>query len=396
MDGRRGDPVRLYLVGGFLGAGKTTALVALSRHLAERGQRVALITNDFSSGLVDTATVRVQGIDVREISGGCFCCAFKDFLKATDTLLQEVQPTAIITEPVGSCTSLVATVLKPVRKYAPRYEVMPLSVLVDPQRLMEMSRQSSQNGDLAPGAWSEDVRYLYERQMAEADVLVLTKADQAGDRLLETARAELLRRTHLGDLSPAAIETVSSVTSEGIGDWLDKLTAIGSSGANRLIEVDRERHARADAELGWVNVEAHVALPESAASLDLMALITGFLVRAVDRLNGIAIGHLKVYGEAGGAAYKAGVTHNRQQAIVETLSTNTGPRKDGSALAARLIVNLRAAGAPDYLNDTVCSSLREIASLQRAEVRLSPHGVLRPGLSSPVLRIGDPIPETAD
>ncbi len=60
------------MIGGFLGAGKTTAIDQLARELTDRGLRVGLITNDQSSGLVDTALLRSHGFAVEEITGGCF------------------------------------------------------------------------------------------------------------------------------------------------------------------------------------------------------------------------------------------------------------------------------------------------------------------------------------
>ena len=52
------------MVGGFLGAGKTTAMLRLAEHLTQRGQRVGLITNDQSQGLVDTSMVDVERLPV--------------------------------------------------------------------------------------------------------------------------------------------------------------------------------------------------------------------------------------------------------------------------------------------------------------------------------------------
>ena len=50
------------MVGGFLGAGKTTAMLRLAEHLTGQGRRVGLITNDQSHGLVDTSIVGGQGL----------------------------------------------------------------------------------------------------------------------------------------------------------------------------------------------------------------------------------------------------------------------------------------------------------------------------------------------
>ena len=49
---------RYILIGGFLGAGKTTAILKLAEHLKAQHQRVGLITNDQAGGLVDTARAR--------------------------------------------------------------------------------------------------------------------------------------------------------------------------------------------------------------------------------------------------------------------------------------------------------------------------------------------------
>ena len=46
---------RYVMIGGFLGAGKTTAILKLAEHLKNKGKRVGLITNDQSVDLVDTA-----------------------------------------------------------------------------------------------------------------------------------------------------------------------------------------------------------------------------------------------------------------------------------------------------------------------------------------------------
>ena len=60
---------RYVMIGGFLGAGKSTAVLRLAEHLTARGLRVGLITNDQSVGLVDTALLASHGFDVEEIAG---------------------------------------------------------------------------------------------------------------------------------------------------------------------------------------------------------------------------------------------------------------------------------------------------------------------------------------
>ena len=129
------DRARYIMIGGFLGAGKTTAVARLAKFLSDRGERVGLICNDQSSGLVDTTLLRAQGFSVEEITGGCFCCRFNSLLDAAEKLTQATRPDVFLAEPVGSCTDLIATVSYPLRRiYGSQFTVAPLSVMVDPLR----------------------------------------------------------------------------------------------------------------------------------------------------------------------------------------------------------------------------------------------------------------------
>ena len=123
------------MIGGFLGAGKTTAMLRLAEHCHAQGRRVGLITNDQSSGLVDTALVDSHGFPVEEITGGCFCCRFNSLIDAAERLTEAAKPDVFLAEPVGSCTDLRASVQYPLRRlYGDDYRIAPLSVLVDPIR----------------------------------------------------------------------------------------------------------------------------------------------------------------------------------------------------------------------------------------------------------------------
>ena len=130
---------RCVMVGGFLGAGKTTSIAKLAQWLRSKGLRVGLITNDQGSHLVDTTMLVARGFSVKEIPGGCFCCRFNSLVDAAKLLTAECRPEVFIAEPVGSCTDLVATVSYPMRElYGTDYTIAPLSVLVDPIRALRV------------------------------------------------------------------------------------------------------------------------------------------------------------------------------------------------------------------------------------------------------------------
>src|SRR5215207_3663639 len=155
---------KLILVGGFLGAGKTTLLLRAASELEAQGRRVALITNDQGHDLVDTALARLQNVPIAEIVGGCFCCRFNDFLGALREVRDAVRPDVILAEPVGSCTDLMATVLRPLRQqYPDEYAIAPFTALIDANRSLS--------------GFPDEITDLYQWQLDEADAIALSKSD---------------------------------------------------------------------------------------------------------------------------------------------------------------------------------------------------------------------------
>src|SRR5262245_10188850 len=166
------DKVRYVMIGGFLGAGKTTSVVRLAQHLTGQGLKVGLITNDQGSELVDTAMLRSHGFATEEIPGGCFCCRFNSLVDAARKLTEATRPDVFIAEPVGSCTDLVATVTYPLRRiYGGNFSIAPLSVVVDPVRALRVF--GLENG----GKFSDKVLYIYRKQLEEADIIAINKCD---------------------------------------------------------------------------------------------------------------------------------------------------------------------------------------------------------------------------
>ena len=78
------------MVGGFLGAGKTTTLSRLASHYMDKGLRVGIVTNDQAADLVDTNSLRAQGFDVGEVAGACFCCNFDELMSLAAGVKREL------------------------------------------------------------------------------------------------------------------------------------------------------------------------------------------------------------------------------------------------------------------------------------------------------------------
>lgn len=91
----------IYVISGFLGAGKTTLIQKLLKE-SFKNERVVIIENDFGEISVDAALLESGGIEVKEINSGCICCSLSgDFVKAVKELLDRFHPDKIIIEPSG-------------------------------------------------------------------------------------------------------------------------------------------------------------------------------------------------------------------------------------------------------------------------------------------------------
>ncbi len=231
----------LLLCGGFLGAGKTSLLLECARILSQRGYHPGLICNDQAGGLVDTGTFKDSRMPVQEVAGGCFCCKFSELTHTADKL---ETCDVILAEPVGSCTDLVATVIKPLQaRMNDNYRILPYSVLAEPFRLKRLV-----SGD---SSLPDTVRYLYSKQLEEAEVIVISKADQCTQGELDQIRSTLEK-----EYPHKVVMPISSVSREGIGAWLDWLLNKQSSGQS--LEIDYQRYGQGEAELVWLNATLQI------------------------------------------------------------------------------------------------------------------------------------------
>jgi len=364
------------MIGGFLGAGKTTAVAKLAQRLTERGLKVGLITNDQGRELVDTQMLRAKGFATEEIPGGCFCCRFKSLVEAADRLTAASQPDVFIAEPVGSCTDLVATVTYPLRRiYGDHFTIAPVSVLVDPVRAARVL------GLDTGGNFSEKVVYIYKKQLEEADLLVINKVD-----LLGPERVEQLRTALAAQFPRAEILVVSARAGTDLDAWFSKLES-EVHGARPTMDVDYDVYADGEALLGWLNATAQL---EATAPFDAERVLTSLARAMQDRLRAqrAEVAHLKMtYSPDEALAGEIAVINLVRNDFIPELSLKLPePSRRG-----QLIINLRAENAPDALAQIVRDSLHAAQELTPGlTIQLQHLEHFRPGRPTPTHRDQSP------
>ncbi|MFQ5494750.1 MAG: GTP-binding protein [Phycisphaerae bacterium] len=370
FDSTASSTSRYVMIGGFLGAGKTTAVARLAEHLTNRGLRVGLITNDQSTGLVDTALLRSRGFTVEEIAGGCFCCRFPSLLEAATRLTAATRPDVFVAEPVGSCTDLLATVSYPLRRiYGDRFRIAPLSVLVDPTRAARVF------GLAAGRSLSSKVIYVYRKQLEEARFIVINKCDVVAEplrqQLTECLQASFPR---------AEVFCCSAREGQGLAEWFARLHDDDTPGGPAL-GLDYDQYADGEALLGWLNATVRLSGGEPFCANELLLdLCEGIRRRLCERDCEIA--HLKMTFEAEDGS--------GQLSVVSIVASDAEPDLRESLLdrvgEGTLIVNLRAEADPEALRAVTCSELERCVRSAGLRMELEHLDCFRPARPTPTHR----------
>jgi len=367
------NKARYLMIGGFLGAGKTTAIGKLAHHLTAQGLKVGLITNDQAGGLVDTKLLRGQGFATEEIAGGCFCCRFNTLVEAAAKLNDAAKPDVFIAEPVGSCTDLVATVTYPLRRmYGDNFTVAPLSVLVDPVRARRVFGLDS------GGTFSSKVVYIFKKQLEEADVIVISKSDLIGSEQMAEL-SNVLRH----NFPNARIISASSRQETGLEAWFG-LMMDGEQSERNPMSLDYEVYADGEALLGWLN--ATVTL-KATDEFDANAFLKSLAADVQKRLQGTEIAHFKMTfsPENGVAGELASINLVRSDYVPEL-----GMELDEPTEGGQLIINLRAEGEPELLVGAVREGLNAVsAGVPTLNASLDHEEHFSPGKPTPTHRDGE-------
>lgn len=357
------ESTKLIIVGGFLGAGKTSLLWEAAQQIIKKDLRVGLITNDQAPQLVDSALLSRNGLKVAEVNGSCFCCNFNGFINAVQTVQKEAVADVIIAEPVGSCTDLSATIMQPLKQlWGRELQVAPLSVLADPARLVSILDGGT--ADLHP-----DAAYIYRKQLEESDLILISKTDLLSSEALE----ELKNRT--AKAYPASkIIAVSALSGEGIESWLYEVFQRKEAGI-RLAEVDYDIYANGEAVLGWLNgtVSLHGAIT------DWDTFTHEFLSNLAMKFDcgSYPVGHVKMISENGDQFVAGNLTGN---AGTLALRGSAGKSQD-----IKLTINARVETTPEKLNEIIKETLDALTH-DKFDTNIIAWRYLQPGRPEPTHR----------
>jgi len=363
--------IRYLMVGGFLGAGKTTTLGRLARHYIDRGLAVGIITNDQATDLVDTNTFRAQGFDVGEVAGACFCCHFDELMETIGRLGADERPDMILAEPVGSCTDLVATVIQPIKRlFDAEFSMGPYAVILKPSHGKRVLLGEKRAG------FSPKAAYILKKQLEEADAILINRIDELTKE--ETEELEALVKEHH---SGVPILRISARTGAGFDRFTELLDQQGDFG-QRVLDIDYDVYADGEAELGWLNSSVRITAPQKFSLDHLLLDVVTRLHDAFGRC-GAETAHLKTIGLWEGFFGVANLISSDAQPELSLPSNCDVKEMD-------LIVNARVACAPELLEKQVQAAIEQTCAAADATAEFRKTQSFRPSRPTPTHRFDAP------
>ena len=208
---------KFAVVSGFLGAGKTTAMMALTKWFHDHGSRAAMISNDLGGpGLADHKLAQLAGCSASELTDKCICDQRPQLLERIRAHFAEGCELVLSDVPgfgVGALDHVYHALTK---DYPGQVALAPFTVLTEPDTVR-----------LLRGGGDADLAFLMNAQLAEADLIVLNKCDLL-DAAQRAADTEYLQARY----PDAEVLSISARTGEGL-DALARALTEGSASMRR-------------------------------------------------------------------------------------------------------------------------------------------------------------------
>jgi G3E family GTPase len=353
----------IILTGGFLGSGKTTAIIKACKLFQERDVSVGVITNDQGEDHVDSRYVTAMDIPNSEVVNGCFCCNYDKLDEQLSALVAQSDPKIIFAEAVGSCTDLVATVAKPLLKFRRDINVV-ISVFVDAALVSAILQGNA-------SFISESVQYIFKKQIEEADIVIVNKEDSVTPQELKKI-LDLLKLQYPDKI----LHAQNSHEEDDVLRWLTMCHDFTTS-SRRSLEVDYDMYAAGEGELAWGNNSVTI----ESANGDAVRAAEHLVGNIFDRLQTerLTVGHLKFLIESNRVVDKVSFT---------TMSTSRAVRLTlPASRKVNVTINARVQSSAAALSSIVKSAVADTQKRFDCEVKSGRESFFSPKYPTPTHRL---------
>ncbi|MCQ2052702.1 MAG: hypothetical protein MJZ03_02030 [archaeon] len=335
------NKTRMLVLGGYLGAGKTTLAVNLARYLKKKHNKfVSIIMNDQGNVLVDTEYSRNAGFNTNDITGGCFCTNFDKFILSARTLVSSHNPDVIIAEPIGTSTNVMSSVIAPMKLLHPdEFSISPFVVVVDCVRALSILSEKNQKN-------VDTVSIIPTHQIRDAEVIILTKTDLVSKDTISEIRVaieKIISGIRIIETSSMDLRNIDDIVNIILSDEISTKTPSGEKNSGFVFE---------KAKLGWYSGTFNITPSEN---VDMYSLETELMKRLAMEYDCKSIVHVKVLIESPEAVAKMSL-------VQETMQVDDVYGSRYIKTPGRLILNARVISPPKRLKETITALINSVVS----------------------------------
>lgn len=345
---------KYMITSGFLGAGKTTSMIAFGNVIDKRYGKAAILVNDLGAdNIVDANFTATTDILTTQISGDCICYQHENLVDKLNQLING-GATVIMSDIPGCGIGALEHVYVQLEERRPgEFDLMPFTCIVDPERLRMLMPEEEQINLPA------EMRFLLEAQMAEADLIVLNKID------LISAEERKKRMAFIKATFPdTPVFAMSALTGEGVDEVVDYLMTHKAAAVYREIGYGSEAFIAAENLLSWYNRRVFFE-EKNDKNIDFNEVVGDLFkqIRKGLKVNHDNVPHLKAFAAGKGddfvKASLIGVDYD-----VEYDQRLTQPYS-----AISLIINARAVADSHVMADIVEDALATVADKYNLQSR---------------------------
>lgn len=346
--------VKYMVTSGFLGAGKTTSMIAFANSIDRRYGKAAILANDLGAGnIVDADFTATTDVLTTSITGNCICYQHENLVDKLHQLCTG-GATVIFSDIPGCGIGALDHVYLQLEEREPgEFDLMPFTCIVDPERLRMIMPEAAMIN------LPSEMRFLLDAQMAEADLIVLNKKDSLNHDEIEK-RLSFIQATY----PDTPVMVMSALTGEGVDEVVDYLMTHQAAAKHREIGYGSEAFIAAENLLSWYN--RRVFLEEKTdKNIDFNAVIRDLFeeIRSGLQATGNNVPHLKAFASgSGNDFFKAsllGVDYD-----IEYASKLSQPYS-----AISVILNARAAADSQVMAEIAENAIERIADRYNLKTR---------------------------
>ncbi len=203
--------IKVDIISGFLGAGKTTMIKKLLEEKLH-SEKLVIIENEFGEIGIDGSILKNSGIEIKEINSGCICCTLVgDFGKAIEEVIAKYKPDRIVIEPsgVGKLSDIIKACDIPRLK-----DLLKINMLVTVVDVLKYQIYISNFGE------------FFENQIKHAKTVILSRTQKADEKKLESIVTSIRKLNSKANIVTTPWEVLKA----------DQIIAIAEQDANVMLE----------------------------------------------------------------------------------------------------------------------------------------------------------------